>query len=61
MRLLVAICSLTLAGCAIHPRYDNAARLMARPDFPQVREAAPDWAQDALKTINFLEYELERR
>ena len=38
-----------------------AARLMQRPDFPAARAAAPEWCRDALKTINALEYELERR
>ena len=48
-----------MSGC-VWPRYDNAARLMERSDFPQARAAAPEWCRDALKTINALEYELER-
>ena len=61
--LLLALC-LPLAGCATFTpavKLDNSARLMARPDFQQARAAAPDWAKDALKTINALEYEIERR
>lgn len=34
---------------------------MKRDDFQKVKEAAPEWARDALKTINSLEYELERQ
>jgi len=41
--------------------YDNSARLMQRPDFDAARAAAPKWCRDALKTINALEYELERK
>ena len=50
------------AGCApTHLRLDNSKRLMARPDFPQAAQAAPEWSRDALKTINALELELERK
>lgn len=52
--------SLALAGCAT-TRHDNAARLIKRADFEAARAAAPEWCRDALKTINALEYELERR
>jgi hypothetical protein len=56
--LLVA---LAFAGCTTPVRHDNAARLIARPDFDAARAATPEWCRDALKTINALEYELERR
>jgi hypothetical protein len=61
MKRLIA-CSLCLAltGC-VAVKHDNAARLMRRADFPAARAAAPEWSRDALKTINALEYELERR
>ena len=59
--LLIAISAGFLAGCNSAVRLDNAARLMRRPDFPAARAAAPEWCRDALKTINALEYELERR
>jgi hypothetical protein len=42
-------------------RHDNAARLLRRADFDAARAAAPEWCRDALKTINALEYELERK
>jgi hypothetical protein len=48
------------AGC-VSARHDNAARLVDRPDFDAARAAAPEWCRDALKTINALEYELERK
>ena len=50
-----------LAGCVSHARYDNSARLIARADFEAARVAAPEWCRDALKTINELELEIERR
>ena len=50
-----------LAGCATHARLDNSARLIARPDFPAARAAAPEWCRDALKTVNALELDIERR
>jgi len=57
---LLGLCAcLALSGC-IWPRHNNAARLMARPDWPQARTAAPQWCRDALKTVNSLEYELEK-
>ncbi|RRJ96864.1 hypothetical protein Ga0100231_024160 [Opitutaceae bacterium TAV4] len=57
------LCALAVAvgGCTTAKTYDNSARLIARPDFPVARDAAPEWCRDALKTINALEYELERQ
>lgn len=49
-------------GCATAPvRLDNAARLMARPDFSAAAQACPAWAAEALHTINRLEFQLERK
>jgi uncharacterized protein YceK len=56
----IAITTLALTGC-VSVRHDNAARLLAREDFAAARAAAPEWCRDALKTINTLEYELERK
>ena len=50
----------SLTGCAT-PRLENSARLIARPDFPAARAAAPEWCRDALKTINALESHVESR
>lgn len=40
-------------------KLDNSERLMRRPDFEQAKASAPEWCRDALKTINYLEMELE--
>lgn len=53
--------AIALCGCATHARLDNSARLIARPDFEAARLASPEWCRDALKTINSLELEIERR
>lgn len=42
-------------------RYNESARLMQRADFDAAKTAAPEWCRDALKTINELELEIERR
>ena len=53
---------LLLTGCATPMvKLNNSNRLMERPDFPVAARAAPEWCRDALKTINELEYEIERR
>lgn len=52
--------TLLLSGC-VHLKMDNSNRLMRRPDFDQATVAAPEWVRDALKTINRLEFEIERR
>lgn len=57
---MLLLTSVLLVGCQ-HARLNHSERLMNRPDFPAVVESAPEWARDALKTINALEYEIERR
>ena len=58
MTALVAM----LSGCSVfHARLDNAERLINRADFDAARLAAPEWCRDALKTINYLEMEIEKR
>jgi hypothetical protein len=42
-------------------KLNNAERLIARPDFRAAAQAAPEWCRDALKTINQLESDLERK
>lgn len=63
MRLAAMIAlTATLSGCSIfHARLDNAERLINRSDFEQARLAAPEWCRDALKTINYLEMEIEKQ
>lgn len=60
---LISVCAMAflLQGCMSHARYDNAQRLINRADFNAARVAAPEWCRDALKTINELELEIERR
>lgn len=59
--LLLTLGLTLLCGCQTHIRLDNSKRLLARPDFPQAAQAAPEWVRDSLKTINALELELERK
>jgi hypothetical protein len=40
-------------------KLENGARLMARPDFGAAVLAAPGFCEDALKTINRLEQQIE--
>ena len=59
--LLLAL--LLLSGCASLPapgpaRRDATAALVARPDFPAVVRASPEWVTAALHTITALEAEL---
>ncbi len=51
---------LMATGCQT-VRLDNSKRLINRPDFPQAKQTAPEWCRDALKTINALEMEIERK
>lgn len=57
---ICALFVLLLSSC-VTVKLDNAQRLIARPDFEQAKAAAPEWCRDALKTINNLEYEIERQ
>ena len=60
--IIVIIAALSLVGCmSPQVRLDNAKRLMARKDFQTARDAAPEWCRDALKTINALELQLEKK
>ncbi len=59
-RMISAVLLLSLCSC-VTVELDNAKRLIARPDFEQAKTAAPEWCRDALKTINNLEYEIERQ
>lgn len=60
--LLLAL--LLLSGCAspsapVRPALrDATAPLVARPDFPAVVRASPEWVTAALRTITSLEAEL---
>lgn len=58
--LKMLLLTLLLGGC-VHLRMDNSRRLQEREDFRAAATAAPEWVRDALKTINRLEFELERK
>lgn len=46
---------LLLIGCHTPPATNQVQRLLSHPQFPQARAAAPEWARDALTTINDLQ------
>ena len=54
LMLLLAMCS----GC-LTTKLNNTDRLIAHPQFRSAALAAPDWTEDALKTIADLEREIE--
>jgi len=60
MLLWIMLSTMLSSGCS-HVRLNNADRLTRRSDFPAAAQAAPEWCRDALKTINSLEFEIERR
>lgn len=61
-KAILIIMAMMLSGCSLfHERFNNSQRLINRPDFQQAKEAAPEWCRDALKTINELEYLIEKR
>ena len=51
---------LLMSGC-VSVKLENSERLMRHPGFPAAAQAAPEFTREALKTINKLEYEIERR
>jgi len=57
-RTLLMLLSLALiSGCQSPPQANQVTRLLAHPQFPAARQAAPVWAKDALNTINDLQKE----
>lgn len=54
LMLLLAMCS----GC-LTTKLNNTDRLIAHPQFKAAAIAAPQWTEDALKTIADLEREIE--
>lgn len=55
--LLMLLSLILLAGCLTPPQANQVQRLLAHPQFPAARQAAPVWAKDALTTINDLQRE----
>ena len=56
--LLLMLLSATCSGC-LTTKLNNTDRLIAHPQFKAAAIAAPDWTEDALKTIADLEREIE--
>ena len=48
-----------LAGCQSPPRVNHVQRLLQHPQFPAAKASAPDWARDALHTINDLQRQIQ--
>lgn len=57
---LVCFVVALLSGCTA-VQLNNSDRLIAHPQFRDAARAAPVWTSEALKTINRLEAEIERR
>ena len=51
---------LLMSGC-VSTKRENSHRLMMHPQFELATINAPEFTREALKTINKLEYEIERR
>jgi len=49
-----------LSGC-VSVKLNNSERLLQHPEFEKAALAAPEFTREALKTINRLEYDLERK
>jgi|TARA_Y100000310_G_scaffold187085_1_gene187187 hypothetical protein len=58
-RMLLLMLLLT-SGC-VSAKLENSKRLMMHPEFEHAATNAPEFTREALKTINRLEYEIERR
>lgn len=58
LKLISLFLPIFFCGCA-SVELNNAERLINRADFEAARQAAPEWCRDALKTINYLEMEIE--
>jgi hypothetical protein len=60
--VLALVLLVAVSGCMSTPaRLSNSDRLIRHPQFNQAAQAAPEFVSEALKTINRLEQEIERR
>ena len=57
--LSTALLLILLAGCQTAPQVNQVQRLLAHPQFPAARAAAPAWSKEALTVINDLQRENE--
>jgi hypothetical protein len=61
MRLIALSMLLLLSqACTTRPPTNHIPRLLNHPQFPAARAAAPEWARDALTTINDLQRDLAK-
>lgn len=61
MKLLMVLINVMILSACTGVELENSKRLMARPDFQQAKDSAPEWCRHALKTINYLESEIEAK
>ena len=57
---LLTLSLVLMCGC-VATKLNNSERLMEHPGFRKAAYASPEFVKEALKTINELEYELERK
>jgi len=58
--LKMLLLTVLLTGC-ISAKLNNSERLLDHPGFRKAALASPEFVKEALKTINRLEYELEKK
>ena len=58
--LLLTLLLVLMSGC-VAVKLNNSERLTKHPGFRKAALASPAFVEEALKTINKLEYELERK
>ena len=52
---------LLCTGCRTTVELNNVQRLIEHDQFQSAKNAAPEFTEDALRTVADLEYEVERR
>ena len=58
--LSLTLLLILMSGC-VAVKLDNSERLIKHPGFQKAALASPAFVEEALKTVNRLEYELERK
>ena len=48
-------------GCRTTVELNNVPRLIEHGQFQSAKNAAPEFTEDALRTVAYLEYQIERR
>ena len=57
LTILMLLCT----GCRTTVELNNVQRLIEHDQFQSAKNAAPEFTEDALRTVADLEYEVERR